>query len=94
VANPGRLEIEVISEPGFNIYPNPGNGNVTVSLNFTDANLNNGILRILNENGQVVKLVSIINQRKFSLSIDKPGIYIAQLVIGKQLINKKLVIIK
>lgn len=91
---PGDVPVMEVLKTGFSVYPNPGNGNVTVSLNFPDMSGNAGILQIINETGQVVKTINISNQQKINLSIEKSGVYIARLTIGRQVMNKKVIVIR
>ncbi len=88
-----EFNIEQNSKEGFNIYPNPGNGNFTVSVNLHDDNASDKTLRIINMSGQVVKQLNIATQNKLDIKIDKAGIYLVQLLTDKKIITKKLVVV-
>jgi hypothetical protein len=44
--------------------------------------------------GQVVKRLNIANQNKLDIKIDKAGIYLVQLVTDKNVIRKKLLVVR
>lgn len=83
--------IEENSKEGFIIYPNPGNGNCIISID-RSINADNGTIRVLNMSGQLVKKLNVQQQNRISLNIKDPGVYIVQLVNGKETITKKLIV--
>jgi hypothetical protein len=89
-----EFNIEQNTKEGFNIYPNPANGNFTVSVNLHDDNSVDKTLRIINMSGQVVKQLNIAGQNKLDIKIDKSGVYLVQLLTGKKVVTKKLVVVQ
>ena len=79
-------------KPGFNIYPNPGNGNFTVTMDLADDNSERTI-RIINMNGQLVKQVNVKDQTRINIKVEEAGVYLVQLQSNKQIIIKKLVVL-
>jgi hypothetical protein len=100
-ANRGEITYEEIPKPitiesfkpGFNVYPNPGKGNFILTLNLTGDNAGERTIRVINSNGQVVRQLNIANQNKLNINVDEAGIYLVQLITGKQVITKKLVVV-
>ena len=86
--------VEESSAPGFTIYPNPGDGNFTVTVNLTDDNSVERIIRIINTSGQIVKQININQQNKLNIKVDRAGIYLVQLITAKQIVTKKLVVVQ
>jgi hypothetical protein len=80
-------------KPGFNIYPNPTNGNFIITLNLKDDNTGDKTIQIINSNGQVVKRIHVNNQNNLNIKVDNAGIYLIQLITGKQVITKKLFVV-
>ena len=79
-----------IQDLSFQVYPNPNNGEFTIS---TDSDMN---LSIINNLGQVVKEISINSSNNYKASISNlaNGIYF---VVGKnndQLIKTKIIVSK
>lgn len=85
---------EVSAKPGFNVYPNPGNGNLIITLNLTDDNTGDRIIRLINSNGQIVKQINLGQQNRLNINVDKAGIYLVQLITEKQVITRKLVVVR
>ena len=90
VTTPGDISTEENTKTGFSIFPNPGNGQFSITVNLQDKG--EGQLKLLNMNGQIIRTINIKSSGKIDLSIDKPGIYIAQLINGTQIISKKIVV--
>jgi N-acetylneuraminic acid mutarotase len=94
VSAQSELSIEENSTEGFFVYPNPSSGTFTVNIDLHDGNTDNRTLRIINMSGQVVKRLNIANQNKLDIKIDKAGIYLVQLVTDKNVIRKKLLVVR
>jgi len=91
---PGEDHTEIDGKPGLTIFPNPGNGIFTLTLNKDDLRQTNGILQIINNSGQIVKQLNINNQTRLQFSMDNPGVYMLRMVMGKEVITKKFVVIQ
>jgi hypothetical protein len=50
------------------------------------------MIRIINDSGQVVKQINIQQQQKINVSIGGSGVYFVQLITGKKVVTKKLVV--
>ncbi|WP_420574038.1 T9SS type A sorting domain-containing protein [Kordia sp.] len=82
------LTVEEIETNAFQIYPNPTNGN-SIYIN-TKNNVEVSSVRIYDLNGkQVLQTVNPSNE--INIQGLKQGMYILQLEIGNQTINKKLI---
>lgn len=92
-ANPVEMEISQTTKPGLTIYPNPGSGRFTITLNGGDVSSREGMLRVINSSGRVVKQWNMNGQNRISLELNEPGTYVVQLVMGSQVITKKLVVV-
>ena len=77
----------------FNIYPNPVSDQLNIEL--SEIN-NNGIVKVLDQNGQTVLQKNITSQSgALNISNLKSGLYIIQVYSEKKLLgNKKFVILK
>jgi len=78
----------------FSIFPNPSRGEFTVTTNLSDDGNSYRTIRIMNMNGQLVKQVNVKEQNKLNVRVDEPGIYLVQLTTNKQVITKKLVVVR
>src|SRR6185437_8853748 len=93
IAYQGDLSITDSSKPGFNIYPNPGNGDFLVSLNSTAADIKGATIQIININGQIIKRINVNEQRELNISLKESGVYFIQLLTNKQILTKKLTVL-
>ncbi len=77
----------------FSIYPNPVSDQLNIEL--SEIN-NNGIVKVLDQNGQIVLQKNITTQYgALNISNLKSGLYIIRVYSGKKLLgNKKFVILK
>ena len=50
------------------------------------------MIRIINDSGQVVKQINIQQQQKINVCIRGSGVYFVQLITGKKVVTKKLVV--
>jgi|GEM_PF-6403137 len=71
------------------IFPNPNSGSFTVATGLSSSNKT---IRILNMAGQVLQEVSTI-QSPFTIKLDKPGIYLLQMISTKQILSKKIIVV-
>lgn len=78
----------------FNIYPNPAAGDFIISVNLTGDHSGNRIINIINSSGQVVKQLNMNGQNRMSMNIKESGTYSVQLITGKQVITKKLIVVQ
>jgi hypothetical protein len=86
----GILEMGV-AENYINVYPNPTNGNITVSL----ASIENTIIaiRVFNTYGAIVYNINGINNKVASLNLDQSsGIYYIEIATTKEKHIKKIVV--
>lgn len=84
------LNINEIEDYNFKVYPNPTNGNITVSIenNITDYTLN-----ITNLSGQIVYQKNKLESSSESISLNIPsGIYFINVQTEKGIISKKLIV--
>jgi len=81
------------SKPGFTIYPNPGNGNINITVNFADDN-SDKMIRVLNMSGQIVKQINMKLQNRINITVEDAGVYLVQMISNKQVITKKLVVVR
>lgn len=88
-SNPGKEN----ARSGFNIYPNPSDGNFIVSVNLSDDNGGDRIIRIINSSGQVVKKLNMNGQNRISMNLKEAGTYSVQLITNRQVITKKLIVL-
>jgi hypothetical protein len=94
LSNSADLSIETSSQPGFIISPNPGHGDFMISVNPVDDGSNKRIVRVINLNGQIVKEVTLDKQNNLPLKIGKTGIYFVQLITSKQVVTRKLIVVR
>ena len=80
---------EAKAEATFNMYPNPTNGNVTISMD----NIQNASIEVVNSVGQTVKTITpTANQTTFSLTDQVSGMYFVKVVSGKSQKTMKLIV--
>jgi hypothetical protein len=84
---------EKIPDADFSIYPNPSNGNFTVSFNLPDDECKGGLLQIVNMNGQVIKQMDINEQTKLNITLKQTGVYLIHLKTNRQVLSKKITVI-
>jgi hypothetical protein len=85
---------EKIPEVDFRIYPNPSNGNFTVSINLTDENIDGGQLRITTIGGQEIKKLAVNHQTIMDIYLKDAGVYLIRLITNKQVLTKKITVLK
>ena len=66
--------------------------NFIISIDHS-INADNGTIRVLNMSGHLVKKLNVQQQNRISLNIKDPGVYIVQLVNGKETITKNLIVV-
>jgi len=92
--NAGNVMMEMESNKSdFSIYPNPNAGDFIASIKLADVAAK-GEMQIINASGQIVKRVSVYNQSNINISLGHSGMYLIKLILGNQVITKKVVIIK
>jgi len=84
--DPSTTPINNISENGFNIYPNPVNGNLHVDLEHESA------LRIVSMNGDIVYSKEHVLSDIIDMSGFVPGIYFVQVENDKTVKQHKLIV--
>ncbi len=77
---------------GFEVFPNPSNG--TVNINLPAGNGQTGIIRIFNEQGKLVRQLNSGGLTKLSLRLETSGIYLVQWMTVKEILTKRLLILK
>jgi len=82
------------AKPGLSVYPNPGNGNFTISMNLPDDVSGERSIQVINNNGRIIKQINATGQKKQVIAINEPGTYFVKLLTGRQVITKKLVVIR
>jgi len=86
-ANAGIEEAK--AEVAFSMYPNPTNGNVTISMD----NIQNASIEVVNAVGQTVKtIIPTTNQTTFSLTDQVGGMYFVKVISGKSQKTMKLIV--
>jgi photosystem II stability/assembly factor-like uncharacterized protein len=96
LANPFKfssISKEEISE--FSIYPNPSSNYITFNLNIP-SNIINSILKIFDENGQIISEIPLENRGEFKQTVNfkdlKYGVYFCQIEFdGKIIYNSKII---
>jgi hypothetical protein len=84
LASAGVEEIEST----FNLYPNPNNGNGTITWNNADVNQ----ITIVNAAGQVVDNQEIANQTNATFNGLTPGMYVAKVQTAETTQNIQFVV--
>lgn len=80
--------------PALSIYPNPSNGNFTLSFNTPEINeAGTCTVQILNANGIVIKQIEIRGQNKTDVKLKDAGIYFVKLISGNISVTKKITIV-
>lgn len=90
----GAANIEVVNN--FNLFPNPSNGNLTITFDLATAQ--NVALSIFNINGQLLKYVESGNQSNIQFNLDlstlTAGVYIARFSVDTETFTKPIVLVK
>jgi alpha-tubulin suppressor-like RCC1 family protein len=91
--------IEKIAENNIQlkVFPNPGNGSITVTLSGVEGqSINEGIYTIKNESGQMIQTFKLNTSNNYTINIENlsNGIYFIVGLNGNQMINQKVVIAK
>jgi uncharacterized delta-60 repeat protein len=91
--------IEKIAENNIQlkVFPNPGNGSITVTLSGVEGqSANEGIYTIKNESGQMIQTFKLHTSNNYTINIENlsNGIYFIVGLNGNQMINQKVVIAK
>ena len=103
IANELTTSVNDINESNLNIevYPNPNNGQFTLSMTNNNLNNENVKLQVLNMIGQVVYTEIISSQDSGSsqkndiqLSDLSVGTYFLQVLTSKEVFNRKIIIVK
>lgn len=74
---------------GFRVYPNPNGGAFSV-----DIPLSANIVILTNSLGQVLKSILTEGETKLDYEINKSGMYYLQVIIGNQVVTRKVVVLK
>ena len=98
-ANVSITGIEKIAENNIQlkVFPNPGNGSITVTLSGVEGqSINEGIYTIKNESGQMIQTFKLNSSNNYTISIENlsNGIYFIVGLNGNQMINQKVVVAK
>ena len=88
-----ELAVEENLMAGFIISPNPARGKFTVTLAPVDNN-SERLIRLLSHTGQLIKEIRVQQQRQVNVNIDKAGTYLVQVIAGKKVTTKKLVVLR
>lgn len=88
VCNVGLIEKEV--EISFDLFPNPSNGQVTISN--LSAHFDQYDLRVLDLLGQTVYSKTNISSATHQVNLDSKGVYFIEMLEGKEKLRKKLII--
>ncbi|MEP3837806.1 MAG: T9SS type A sorting domain-containing protein [Algibacter sp.] len=77
----------------FDVYPNPVLNELTVSLKYSNLDINKSTIRIYSINGQKVKEFKVLNDSQIKLNVSKlnRGFYILQISDGENSVSKKLI---
>jgi hypothetical protein len=86
-----ELGIESIStsDNQVSIFPNPSNGNFTITFPATTTQI-----QISNSLGQLLQTKYIDNEKRLDFELPNDGIYLVRIMTQKQTITKKLVVCK
>lgn len=82
------------AEPALSVYPNPGTGKFTIDLDRSIESMKDGLLRVINSNGKVVKQWSMNQQNRIQMELTIPGIYIIQYTSNDRVITRKFVVVQ
>lgn len=93
-ANLNEMTTEVINKAGFNVYPNPNNGNFIASIFIENPGINKGELQIININGQIIKRISVNNRSNLNINLNESGIFLLKLISGNKVFTKKIIVLK
>ena len=72
----------------FDIYPNPGNNNITLILKLDPEERENGSIQVINMNGQVTKRIDNLNKDKITFTLNTIGVYFIKLITNKTSVIK------
>ena len=83
------IEFEEENNANIIVYPNPTGGQFNISIN---KNLENGLLTIMNLNGEVIYNKKIINSEEVDLGKQAAGLYFIKIKSNDKVILKKIVV--
>jgi hypothetical protein len=78
-----------LAENGIKVYPNPADGVLFIENNL---NLGNGVVEVIDVQGQVVRTVSLINLTRIDISDLENGIYFVRIENGDRVFHRKVVV--
>ncbi|MEA3496404.1 MAG: PKD domain-containing protein [Bacteroidota bacterium] len=89
---------ETFNKNDISIYPNPSKGQLTLSFNLAKANSKRINISVLNELGQVVRIIEKENLTKekliLNLTNEAGGIYVLRVTVGDDIVIKKITLVK
>jgi hypothetical protein len=82
-----------LSQPGFDIFPNPAHGKVTIVNQQAKASVEN-VLCIFSINGQmlITDKKPFLQQREIDIQSLKPGVYVLQVQTQTGVSSRKLIV--
>jgi hypothetical protein len=88
IKNPNEDKLDKFTTVELNTYPNPNNGDFTISSS------HEGTFNIINELGQLVKSIEITKENNYQMHVDglRNGIYFITGTINDEVITNKIVV--
>jgi hypothetical protein len=76
--------------PDFAIYPNPNSGDFKILLDRTGS----GSINIIDRNGLIAKRLNFNKQQQLDVNLTEPGVYLIQLITDRQVVTKKITVMR